>query len=161
MEFRKIFEGLFREARDESVKGTYAGLRYSAETEKVIQTFIKRSGIPNPNDDIHTTILYSTKECPNYVPDTVPEYGDIKFKGFRYFGSALVIELDAPGLVMRHKALMKQHNAVYDYDEYIPHITISYDSDIDVGTLSKDYFAKTKFIPETEYKEDLELEKMK
>jgi hypothetical protein len=157
MEYGKIFEGLFREA---NVRGTYAGVRYSPETERLIKTFITRYDIPNPNLDIHTTLLYSTSECPNYMPDTVPAYGDIKFKEFRYFGSSLVIELDAPGLVMRHKALMKLHNAVYDHDEYIPHITLSYDCNVELSKLQQSYF-NFKFIPTTEYKEDLVMEKMK
>jgi hypothetical protein len=101
--------------------------------------------------------LYSTRGCPNYEPDTAPEFGEIRFKKFTYFGSALVMELYAPMIVNRHKELMKEHNAVFGYDEYRPHITLSYDCNVDISTLQESYF-NFNFIANTEYKEDLNLE---
>jgi hypothetical protein len=59
----------------------------------------------------------------------------------RIFGEgdekALVLVLDAPDVVKRHKQLMAKHKeATWDHDDYIPHVTLSYNSgDFDPKTL--------------------------
>lgn len=70
---------------------------------------------------------------------------------------ALVIKLDCPYLEERHKYLMQKYNLEYDYDEYIPHITLSYD--IGEMEVPKDVKFPEFFRIQAEYKEDLNLEK--
>ena len=41
--------------------------------------------------------------------------------------NCLVLKYKCPALVKRHKFLMKEHKATFDFDEFIPHITLSYD----------------------------------
>jgi len=155
-------------SNQESVKGTYIGVRYSKKDEEKILNLIKEMRVPNPipEDDIHTTLIFSRRYIPDYSPPSKVDMYAYP-KEFHIFKSQegeeiLVIKLDSPDLANRHKELMKKHNATYDYPEYIPHITLSYDIE---GYMSlfeiKEKF--TKLLPEklhivSEYVEDLDLE---
>ena len=70
---------------------------------------------------------------------------------------ALVIKLDCPYLLERHKYLMQKYDLTYDYNEYIPHITLSYD--IGEMEIPKDVKFPKFFRIQAEYQEDLNLEK--
>lgn len=148
-------------------KGTYVGVKLSSESVKEVMRGIKEIGIPNPVNEssMHITVIYSRKHLPDFEPrgklkldeevlvdklDTFPQQtGE---------GKVLVLKLKAPTLVARHEAIMKEHKATYDFDEYIPHVTLSYDcGDFDpksVENLEK-YFYQL-FVDE-EYEEELNL----
>lgn len=151
-------------------KGTYAGVRFSETTKKAIAKYIKDNKIPNgisPNK-MHTTLLYSRKYLPNYKPageykklmTGVPTEFDV-WKSKNEDGSStncLVIEYNCPALDERHKELMKEHKATFDYPTFKTHITLSYD----IGNM------KIKDLPDfkdtcpviqivSEYGEDLDL----
>ena len=138
-------------------KGTYAGVRFSDETLENLAKYIEDNDIPNPTRDFHTTLLFSRKVLPKYDPTEYNEPLTGKFDGFELFdeGKALVLRFDCPELVKRHKELMDEHKATYDYDEYRPHVTLSYDaSDVDIDELPK---VKFPIEIEKEYKEELNL----
>ncbi len=148
-------------------KGTYAGVRFSQDDEDVIVDLVKEMGLPNPieKEEIHLTLLYSRKQLPNYKPATSTDMWAYP-KGFHIFtggnGKAiLVLKLDAPALHKRHIDLMKEHGATYDFPEYIPHITLSYDvGDMDLKDIQEKF---TELLPKefhinAEYKEDLNLD---
>lgn len=135
------------EAKDK--KGTYAGVRFSTATVNNIQKYIENNKIPNPvgSTKMHTTLLYSRKHCPDYEPA-----GDLdppmigKPTKFAIWPSqpdengnpnnCLVLEYKCPDLVKRHKELMKEHDAEYDWDEYKTHVTFSYNvKDLDIKDL--------------------------
>ena len=92
---------------------------------------------------MHCTLLYSRKHCPDYKPlGKLNRPLHIQFGGFEIWPTqdkkhALIVRLDAPEMIARHNNLMKEHGATYDYDEYKPHITLSYDvgKDFDISTL--------------------------
>jgi len=121
--------------------GTYAGARFSANSKEAIKNYIDKHNIPNaPNlDSLHTTILYSRKFLPEFQPKGAydPAIKAVP-TGFESWPSqpdesghrknCLVLTFDAPDLVNRHESLMKNHDATYDFDEYKPHVTFSYDS---------------------------------
>lgn len=120
--------------------GTYAGVRFKPKTIKAIKAFIKDNEIPNPirTEKIHTTLLYSKKHLPDFEPrGKLDDMMVGKPSGFEKWPSqpddegnvamCLVLKYDCPDLVARHKDLMKEHDAHYDFDEYKPHITFSYD----------------------------------
>jgi hypothetical protein len=121
--------------------GTYAGARFSAASKDAIAQYIKKHNIPNaPNpDSLHTTILYSRKFLPEFSAKG-PYEPTIKAvpTGFESWPSqpdenghrknCLVLTFDAPDLVKRHESLMDTHKATYDFDEYKPHVTFSYDA---------------------------------
>jgi hypothetical protein len=115
-------------------KGLFCGVRYNDATVDAILKFINDNKIPNPvgRDDIHTTVLYSRKPVFDFEPlgNNIPDW-DIKFSGFDLFGedkNVLVMLLVSPDLVQHHQELMGAYNASWDWDEYQPHITLSYSS---------------------------------
>lgn len=128
-------------------KGTYAGVHFSEETKDAIMDYIAANNIPNSpeRDKMHTTLLYSRKRCPNYVPqgelnpamrgkpgawqiwESQPDSDGNK-------SNCLVLEYDCPELTARHNELMEEHQATFDYPEYKTHVTFSYD----VGDMTKE-----------------------
>jgi len=118
---------------EESEKGTYAGLRFSQDDEDVIIGIVKEMGVPNPiqRDEIHLTLLYSRKTLHNYKPAEMTDMWAYP-RGYHIFDgkdgkSILVILLESEDANYRHQKLMTQHGATYDFPEYRPHITLSYD----------------------------------
>lgn len=153
--------GQFKKFLIESEKGTYVGGRLSTETSNKLIELTGTLGIDNVNDEIHTTILYSTKPCPKYK-----ELGEVsyksKFGAFTIFSgetNVLVIKLDSEDLINRHKELMKEHDASYDFPEYVPHVTLAYDvNDFKVSDISEemyDEFSKLNYEIVFEYGEVL------
>lgn len=122
--------------------GTYAGVRYDKDGVKLLSKYAEENDIPNPLDPnkVHTTLLYSRKYCPDYEPagkldpPLKAKFDEMEVWPTQDKKNALVVTLDAPELVKRHKTLMKELDATYDFDEYKPHITLSYD----VGVLDVD-----------------------
>lgn len=114
-------------------KGTYIGVRYSKSSENIIKDFIKENNIPSPdsikdNGGIHTTLIYSRKVLDDFKPKKNYNGTSVKIKGYKKLGenkNCLVMELTAPELVKRHKQIRKEHGATHDWNEYIPHITLS------------------------------------
>lgn len=155
--------------REVSTKqGTYAGVRFDEQTTEAIKTFQEANKIGNPvsSDKLHTTLLYSRKFLPDYTPAgeyDKPMVGS--FKGFDVWESqpddsgnknkCLVMEYSCPDLTDHHNKLMGDHDASYDFDEYKPHITLSYDYDGDVDKLPK---FKDNITIQKEYGEDLNLD---
>lgn len=154
-------------AKKEGKPGTYAGVRFSPATTESLEKYTEDNKIPKPigKEHFHTTLLYSRKHLPNYEP--AGEY-EVPMKGtpteFEVWPSqpdekgkiknCLVLKYSCPTLYQRHHKLMLQHGATYDFDEYKPHITISYD----IGKFDADklpeYDGNIEIIEE--YKEDLQ-----
>jgi len=153
----------------EKEKGSYAGLRFSDGTKKAIKDYAIENKIPNrlASNKMHTTLLYSRKYLPDYEPAGKLEQPMLgKFDKFEIFHS----QPDEEGkvancLVMRYKceeqtnrfdALMKEHKATFDFDEYKPHVTMSYDiGDMDIKDLPK-FEGEIELVEE--YGEDLDLD---
>jgi len=150
-------------------KGSYAAIRFNKDTIDGIKKYIKENDIPNHTkfDKMHTTLLYSRKYLPEYKPAgklDKPMIG--KGKGFEVWDSqpdndghvakCLVMCYDCPELVKRHEELMEEHGATYDFDDYKPHITFSYDvADMKHKDLPK-FDGKIEIVEE--YGEDLNLD---
>ena len=151
--------------------GTYAGAHFSDATVDALSQYCKDNNIPNAiaPDKFHTTILYSRKHCPDYKargkfdPMLVGTPHE-KFHVWKTSPSdpnaektnCLILPFDCPDLVARHKELMDTHGATYDYDEYKPHVTLSYNiGDIDADSLPP---FKGKIEIADEYQEDLDLD---
>lgn len=120
-------------------KGSYAGVKLATETKKLLHEYMGLANLPNVvrPDQLHSTLLYSRKYLPEYKA-----YGEIKpawqghILGLDVFDSrskdgkiarCLVIKYDCKELSDRHQYLMDTHKAEYDFPDYQPHITISYD----------------------------------
>lgn len=116
-------------------KGTYAGVKLSVSSDKLLTDFLRKEDIQNPvpSNKLHVTLLYSRKYLPDYEPAGVYDKPLIATPlGFEIWKSqsgknCLVLKLSCQKLVDRHRELMTEHNATFDYDEYTPHVTLSYD----------------------------------
>lgn len=116
--------------------GRYVGLHFNDETKSLLKQIASDESIPNvvPPDRLHTTLTYS-KDNPvkGYsVSGKLQEPICAKVDSFDIFPSqegknCLVMKLDCPECVAKHQQA-REMGASYDYDEYIPHITLSYDA---------------------------------
>lgn len=153
--------------KKESEKGTYAGARFDTDTVNRVKAFAVKHEIPNrvPRSKMHSTILYSRKYLPEYKPQgtyTEPLIG--KPTQFDVWESqpdddgnksnCLILQYDCPELIDRHKTLMDEHEAEYDYDEFKPHMTLSYDiGDLDVSKFDPSSIGDLNIVKE--YNEEL------
>ena len=158
-------EDILKEEKQNS-KGVYVAVKYNQSAGDDLLDFIKKYNIPSTlkAEDFHTTLINSRK-CAD-IQDLDDDMGDSEIVAkptelhvFETFDNkrALVIKLDCPYLEERHKYLMEKYELEYDYDEYIPHITLSYD--IGEMEVPKDVKFPEFFRIQAEYKEDLNLEK--
>ena len=150
----------FKEYITESKKGTYAAVRPDVSSAKSLTDLMTKHGVPNPEpaDKLHSTLLYSRKNLPKYTPDTSISHESDSHKlevwPTKSGKNCLVMKMNAPSLESRHKELMYKHKATYDYPEYKPHISLSYDiGDFDINKI-KDIPKKMKFT--NEYQEELD-----
>lgn len=134
---------------DHQPDGTYAAVRFSERTKNAIEQYQQDNNIANstPRDQLHATLLYSRKYLPNYqAPGDYqqPMKGETEQLELWHTqpdengetSNCLVLRFKCDDLYNRHHQLMDQHQATYDFPEYIPHITFSYDvGDIDVEQL--------------------------
>ena len=154
----KIFEML-----DQT--GTYAGVRFDPATTDALIKYTQDGKIPNPlpPKEYHSTILYSSRPCPEYKP-----LGDLKEPWMGHSPKievwptqsgkrCLVIHYKSDDLENRHNELMKKHNATYDFPEFKSHMTLSYDiGDFDETTLPDITDYLSHFVINHEYYEPLD-----
>lgn len=135
-------------------KGVYCSAQLSDDTKKQITQFCIDNDIPNivPENEMHCTLIYSKKGHDDFDCET--EYNNdvaAKFSGFEMFGKdkdTLVLKIKSNDLTRRHNEMMDEYDLQYDFDTYIPHITLSYDAiDFDHTALPK-YTNTLKFIGE-------------
>jgi len=147
--------------------GKYVGVRFTPETKQTLSDIIHKEKVPNSIDieKLHSTVAYSKgSNIPGYEVSgefEEPIRGEIK--EFDIFPSqdgcnCLVAKLNCPELDDLHNQTM-EHGATYDYDEYIPHVTLSYDagdwSKDDLNKLTKKYKG-TKIDISEEYETEIE-----
>lgn len=164
MKLRQLFE-------QKNQKGTYAGLRFDDESVDNIIAFINEHKVPNPvpRDKFHVTLLYSRKHLPNYkaagkidppwvaTPSELVVWQTKPTEHTPKPANCLVLKLECVPCLKRHDDLMTEHNATFDYDEYQPHVTLSYD----IGKFDADKLPNPKSIGKlhinNEYQEELNL----
>lgn len=158
-------EDILKESEKDQ-RGVYVAVKYNQSAGDDLLEFIKKYQIPSTlkAEDFHTTLIYSRKwadikELDDDMGDSEIIAEPTELHVFETFDKkrALVIKLDCPYLEERHKYLMQKYDLEYDYDEYIPHITLSYD--IGEMEVPKDVKFPEFFRIQAEYKEDLNLEK--
>lgn len=146
----------------------YVGVHFTPETKAKIRAIIDDEDIPNGITDVdkyHSTVAYSKGSgFPDYnVSGTLAEPEEGVIDSFDVFPSkdgnnCLVAKLSCPFLHQKHQETL-QAGANYDYEEYKPHITLSYD----VGEVSQerlkelsDKYAGTRVFINDEYDSPLE-----
>lgn len=111
--------------------GTYVGVRFTDETIEKLADYQHRHKIPNPLDqeEFHTTVVYSRKPI-NWRPETglldSATVKKIEAWNTRDGLRCVVLLLDCDYLKERFDLAMDR-GATYDFPDYKPHITLSYD----------------------------------
>lgn len=146
-----------------TVKGTYYAARMDAKSKNAIMNFAEKIlKVPNilEKKKLHTTIIFSRKYAAEAVSSNEIYPITSNGKTLAIFPTqddkrALVMKLDCPELIKRHEELMQEYEFTYDYDEYVPHVTLSYDcGDFEIEDFDGE-LPQVTFI--SEYVEDLEL----
>ena len=124
--------------------GIYCCVNLSQETKDALKSLCSAYDVPNPlkAGDLHCTLIYSTKVDDDFeCIEKYPKMLEATFDGYDMFGddkNTLVIKLNSPDLQKRHKELMDKYDLNYSYDEYRPHISLSYDAKgYDINKLDK------------------------
>ena len=124
--------------------GTYAAVTFHTDTNKAIHNYIRAAKLPNAvrPDKLHTTLLYSRVQLPEYVPlglMMLANYGTpigLSILPGEHKERCLVLNYSCPELEERHRYLTEKHSAPYDFPDYITHVTLSYNiGDLDICTL--------------------------
>lgn len=145
----------------EGLKGTYVGVRYSKDSIAMLKDLQRMYKIPDPTpaSKMHTTVLYSRTPVDFPVKTDVNETvgRDVQFHVFntRDGKRALVLKIKSDYLTSRHE-LGNELGASYDFPDYIPHITLSYDVG-DKMFSTKPFKLEKELVIDTEYYEDLDL----
>ncbi|APU01933.1 hypothetical protein [Aeromonas phage L9-6] len=114
----------------ETPVGTYVACRFSEETLDAIQKIQEALPIfnPVPRDELHSTIIYSRAEIP-FIPSDMPTLlaNSAELRVFETpTKNVLVLAFESSHMNKRFAQGMLL-GASYDFDEYIPHITIAKD----------------------------------
>lgn len=137
--------------------GLYVAAKYSNRTLDQIEKLQRVLRVPNPvpREKIHSTICYSRVNIP-YVTSAgsfeVSDGGKLEIWDTQD-GKTLVLVLDSEYLTTRHN-YARVLGATHDFDEYIPHITLSYN----VGELKFSGEYELPIVLDYEYKEPLQLD---
>ena len=164
---KKTFEQLVMEDINPYSSGVYISVDvyHDSDTLQQIQHQVRELfDVPIDLYGLHCTIIYSKKPAKN-ISNTFLKIDQTKFfdayvkeittwvdnKNITYFG----ILLDSPELKKENERLMK-YGFVSDYDEYMPHITLQYDTKID-NIAMKEQFDKINAIFQNNKKYVLQL----
>ena len=121
-------------------KPTFVGVRLDGDTMQRISEFAK--DVPNPvsKGEMHITVVYSRAPIEVVEQGAIDPAMEFTPKQLSIFPSqsgakCLVLEISCDDIVNRHQRFM-DNGASYDYAEYKPHITLSYDcGDFDPASL--------------------------
>lgn len=112
-------------------KGTYVGVRFDAATLDQVEKLQENLNLfeRTPRDKLHATIVFSRVTIPYAVLEEPCNIGKTtKYKVFKTASGkrALVLLIDSDYLRNRHE-YGNILGATYDFPNYQPHITLSYD----------------------------------
>lgn len=166
--FNFIKSLILRESK-KTPDGTYVAVKLSEESKDKLYSAAEKMKVPNILDkkDYHTTLIYSRKYLPEFEakgelnPPIAATISKLEiFTGKDGDQKVLVAVVDCPELVERHKSIMDEHKATYDFDEYVPHVTLSYNcNDFDVKSHDILENIESPFIEFVEeYSTDLDLD---
>ena len=128
-------------------KPTYSDFKFCKKSEKKLLNILKHFGLSKDfKDDFHCTIVYSKAPIDFSKHEKIMDRL-VKIKNFGHFdtpdGKNLHVELECQVCEKEH-ALALKAGASYDYDKYVPHITLCYDcKDFDYVDQGKDFIGET------------------
>lgn len=161
MSFINNYEYLF-ESKNINFNGSYVGVKYDDESVEKLVELQDKLGLENrvSPEDLHTTIQYSRNRVPDI--EVMEDGGVLKTDGdyeLELWGDdedILVLTFNSESLFNRHHDQMNEYDLTYDYDEYTPHITLSYgigDQEFDLDSIDLEELGELKV--SKEYYEDL------
>lgn len=110
-------------------KGTYVAAKFTEQTLDSIQELQTKLRLLNPvkREDLHTTICYSRTVVPFVPHEQIQHIGTASKLEIwdTDKGPALIMLLDSDYLHSRH-TYSKALGATYDFPDYKPHVTLSY-----------------------------------
>jgi len=122
------------EEKQEGKSGTYAAMNFAPISAYQIAKYVSEHRIPSPvpPEKLHVTLMYSRRTLVGYQSQGEIAPMPVRVIGFDVWDThdgkkALVARLDAPELEARHRYLMDTYNGTYDFPDYKPHFTMSYD----------------------------------
>jgi len=132
MRYQELLEG--------KTSGTFMGMNPTDECNDKIVEWCKKNKIENVHDDFHTTIIIDKEKTFSEAPESYDPALKIKAKDCEYklFGednNVLVVAFAEPALSKRHTEIKDKNDIKYDFPEYIPHLSLSYDFSGDVEDL--------------------------
>lgn len=142
--FRTLLEKL-EDTRSKT--GHYVAAKVSKQTTADLKKWCKENKIPTSADffnNLHITLCYSSKLFPIKKDDVIDDLTDwdVQPVGFDVFGQHkgkkfLVLKVKSEDCTKRWQHYMDQ-GASYDFDDYLPHITLAQDFDGDIKKLKLD-----------------------
>lgn len=135
------FSELYESTSLDFLNGVYCFSELHPKSANDILNFCKENKIQNHLglNELHCTVIYDNMPHMNFTSCGIyPEPIECEVLGFELFNenNALVLKLNSKDLISRHNELVSKHNIQYEFKEYIPHITLSYDvGDIDISKL--------------------------
>lgn len=133
-----LLSHLYELAPPQTESGTYAAVTFSEDTVASLAELQEKLEVPNPLDssDFHSTLLYSRKPLPNYIaqgeltPVVTSDTEDFTLQIWPSNGgekNVLVLTYPCEWLSNRWESLMDEHGATWDFPDFTPHVTLSYD----------------------------------
>ena len=132
---------MIKELLNQFQNGVYIEAEVDEQTKQNLLEYCAKHNIPT-NDDYHCTLIYSKKPFEGEIEKVdvssikCPVENFVRFDNPEEDIYALTLKLDCPAMKEIHQNYMYDYDFIYDYDEYIPHITLSYKAkDIDYKNL--------------------------
>ena len=116
-----------------SQNGQYVGLNVSPETTENLNKWIVENQIPNPLNKFHITLIGDKyKKFPwvakEFQPNIIIDPETFSFGHFGVEEEILVLKFDSDLLVDKHYQARLKHNIPWDFPNFQPHLSISYNS---------------------------------
>lgn len=130
-----------------SKHGTFVGARLTRDTEDRLWDWLAKTGMqnPEPKNRMHVTVVGHESrqfpwQCKEYPPLEVDPstYHLEEFPGKD--GKALVLRFDSPELQKRHQWAKDTYGFEWKHPEYLPHITLGYNTGINPKDLPEPDF---------------------
>lgn len=116
-------------------KPMYVGVRFDGDSVEALTKL--NQGVENKTSpaEFHVTVAYSRKPISLSALGNLEPPVSVKAKHYSIFHTqtgenCLVLEVESPDLTARHREIIDSYGASYDFPDYKPHITLSYDCGI-------------------------------
>lgn len=134
------FRDFITESVEDHKHGTYISVKPDKLSKDALRNWAITNKIPNPleSKDLHCTVIYSRKGIPEAKHYDMELPINAKTSGLKIFKqqngkNCVVVTIKSEDLSTHHDTIMDKYGATYDFDSYIPHITLSYDiGDLDI-----------------------------